>query len=120
MTPEVARSQLTAHSSQPKPMKQHLFRLQSEFEVGLGNEHAQAAEMVLPAGESTGGPDNVHEDSDQWLYVVSGEGEAIVKGTAVTLSPGTMLLIEKGEPHEIRNTGDVPLKTVNIYIPPEY
>ena len=35
-----------------------------------------------------------HVDSDQWL------------------SPG--------ETHEIRNDGDVPLETINVYAPPEY
>jgi mannose-6-phosphate isomerase-like protein (cupin superfamily) len=101
-------------------MNHHLFRLTSEFEVAMENERGQAAEMVLGPGEQTGGPDNVHEDSDQWLFVVSGEGLAIVDGTEVVLGSNTMLLIERGEPHEIRNTGSVPLATVNLYVPPEY
>lgn len=101
-------------------MKQHLFQLNSEFSVAVENERAQSAEMVLPPGEQTGGPDNVHENSDQWLFVVSGEGMAIVNATEVVLAPNTMLLIERGESHEIRNTGAVPLQTVNLYVPPEY
>jgi mannose-6-phosphate isomerase-like protein (cupin superfamily) len=101
-------------------MKHHLFRLEADFEVTLDNERAQAAEMVLPPGGQTGGPDNVHEGSDQWLFVASGEGIAIVNGTEVVLSTHTMLLIERGEAHEIRNTGTVPLATINLYVPPEY
>jgi mannose-6-phosphate isomerase-like protein (cupin superfamily) len=101
-------------------MKRHQFRLKSEFETAIENERAQSAEMVLAPGEQTGGPDNIHEESDQWLFVVSGEGVAIVDGTEVDLSANTMLLIEAGEPHEIRNTGSVPLATVNLYVPPEY
>ena len=76
--------------------------------------------MTLPAGENTGGPDNTHEDSDQWLYVVRGAGEAVVDKQPVELSAGSLLLIEAGEAHEIRNTGDQPLVTVNVYAPPEY
>jgi mannose-6-phosphate isomerase-like protein (cupin superfamily) len=29
-------------------------------------------------------------------------------------------LIEKGEPHQITNTGEVPLVTLNLYAPPAY
>jgi mannose-6-phosphate isomerase-like protein (cupin superfamily) len=32
----------------------------------------------------------------------------------------SILLIEKGDTHEIRNTGRAPLKTLNIYVPPAY
>jgi len=38
----------------------------------------------------------------------------------VPLVPGTLLLIERGEKHEIRNTGRTLLKTVSIYVPPGY
>jgi hypothetical protein len=32
----------------------------------------------------------------------------------------TLLLIERGDTHEIRNTGTTPLKTLNFYVPPAY
>lgn len=76
--------------------------------------------MVLKPGQATGGADNVHADSDQWLYVITGQGEARVEGTTVALETGHLLLIEAGERHEIRNTGAEPLVTVNVYTPPEY
>jgi mannose-6-phosphate isomerase-like protein (cupin superfamily) len=31
-----------------------------------------------------------------------------------------LLVIERGESHEIRATGDQPLSTVNFYSPPAY
>ena len=76
--------------------------------------------MTLASGDSTGGPDNQHEHSDQWLYVVSGEGAAVVNGETQVLSTGVLLLIERGETHEIRNTGPQPLQTLNFYMPPAY
>ena len=47
------------------------------FRVVLGDEHSQAAQMTLGPGETEGGPDNNHRGADQWLYVVSGSGQAI-------------------------------------------
>ncbi|MFH5798017.1 cupin domain-containing protein [Haladaptatus sp. CMAA 1911] len=90
------------------------------FDVLLETESAQAASMVLSPGQSTGGPENRHEESEQWLFVASGTGEATVDGESVDLSPGDLVCIEERETHEITNTGDAPLETVNLYVPPEY
>jgi mannose-6-phosphate isomerase-like protein (cupin superfamily) len=80
--------------------------------------HAAGATMVLAPGMSEGGPDNLHPANDQWLYVVAGEGAAIVQGEKHVLRPGVLLLVERGETHEIRNTGSVPLQTLSVYVPP--
>ncbi len=80
----------------------------------------QAAQMVIKPGGSEGGPDNRHRGADQWLFVAAGEGVAIVEGARRPLRPGSLLLIERGERHEIRATGRTPLKTVNFYSPPAY
>jgi mannose-6-phosphate isomerase-like protein (cupin superfamily) len=90
------------------------------FKVVLGNEHSQAAQMTLAPGEVEGGPDNRHRGADQWLFIVAGTSEAVVDGEAVALKPRTLLLIERGDTHEIRNMGDGPLRTLNVYVPPAY
>jgi mannose-6-phosphate isomerase-like protein (cupin superfamily) len=76
--------------------------------------------MSLQPGRSTGGPDNRHESSDQWLFVVSGTGEAIIDGERVELEPHELVVIEAGETHELRCTGAEALRTLNLYVPPEY
>jgi mannose-6-phosphate isomerase-like protein (cupin superfamily) len=43
-----------------------------------------------------------------------------VGGERVELREGTLVLIRRGDTHEIRNTGDTPLKTLNVYVPPAY
>ncbi|MBA3562493.1 MAG: cupin domain-containing protein [Gammaproteobacteria bacterium] len=101
-------------------MQRKQLRFDTNFDVVAGNARAQAAVMVLAPGRTTGGPDNRHRGSDQWLYVVSGEGTAIVEGRQHALSNGVVLLIERGEAHEIRNGDDAPLETLNFYVPPAY
>ena len=90
------------------------------FRVSIGNTRAQAAEMVIRPGDCEGGPDNRHRGADQWLFVLGGRGVAIVNGKRIPLRDGSLLLIEKGSTHEIRNTGRTLLKTVNVYVPPAY
>jgi mannose-6-phosphate isomerase-like protein (cupin superfamily) len=101
-------------------MKRTSLRFGKGFRVATGNRRAQAAEMVIEPGDSEGGPDNRHRGADQWLFVVSGTGRATVNGKNVALREGSLLLIEKGETHEIRNTGRALLKTLNLYMPPAY
>jgi mannose-6-phosphate isomerase-like protein (cupin superfamily) len=93
-------------------------RFAQRFHVVLGGEHSQAARMTLAPGETQGWPDNRHRDADQWLFVVSGKGVAIVEGRRLALRQGTLVLIQRGERHEIRNSGSGPLKTLNVYVPP--
>jgi mannose-6-phosphate isomerase-like protein (cupin superfamily) len=76
--------------------------------------------MVLAPGATEGGPANRHRGSDQWLYVLSGTGQATVGGRRQRLRPGTLLLIERGTTHQIRNVGRTSLKTLNLYAPPAY
>lgn len=101
-------------------MRTAQLRFDEEFTVALSTERAQVATMTLAPGAATGGPDNRHRGADQWLYVVSGEGAATVDGEMHVLRPGGVLLIERGEAHEIRNTGAAPLQTLNFYDPPAY
>lgn len=92
----------------------------SGFDVLAGTERSQAATMVLAPGTSTGGPENRHPESDQWLYVISGNGSAVVEGTESGLDAGSLLLIEAGEAHEIKCEGESPLQTFSIYAPAVY
>jgi mannose-6-phosphate isomerase-like protein (cupin superfamily) len=98
---------------------QHL-RFGHGFRVVLGDDRSQAARMTLAPGEAEGGPDNRHRGAAQWLFVVGGEGEAIIEGEHIELREGTLVLIEPGDAHEIRNTGREPLRTLNVYVPPAY
>jgi mannose-6-phosphate isomerase-like protein (cupin superfamily) len=101
-------------------MKTKMLRFGHGFKVIIGNRRVQAAQMVIAPGGSEGGPQNRHRGSDQWLFVASGTGTAIVGRRRHRLKPHSLLLIEHGERHEIRNTGRAPLKTLNLYSPPGY
>ena len=101
-------------------MKREDLTFQAGFRVSVGNDRSQGAVMVLRKGGREGGPDNRHRGADQWLYVVAGRGDAIVKGRRYKLVPHTLIFIAKGERHEIKNTGRKPLRTLNFYAPPAY
>jgi mannose-6-phosphate isomerase-like protein (cupin superfamily) len=101
-------------------MKREDLTFHAGFRVGVGNDRSQGAVMVLAKGGCEGGPDNRHKGADQWLVVISGTGTAVINGRKVPLRAGSMILIERGDTHEIRNTGRSLLKTLNVYVPPAY
>jgi len=97
-----------------------------KFNLLANTREMQAAMMTLkPGGTSDDEPSNEHRRSEQWLFVISGSGEAKIgtqrgKLRRVKLAAGSLLLIEKGELHQIKNTGKRPMRTINFYAPPAY
>lgn len=97
-----------------------------QFDLLCSTRGAQAAKMTLrPKAESDSQPSNEHPRSEQWLFVVSGVGEALIGKSRrsmrrVPLARNALLVIEKGELHQIKNTGRRALVTMNFYVPAAY
>jgi mannose-6-phosphate isomerase-like protein (cupin superfamily) len=104
----------------PPSRKVQALRFGKGFKVVMSNRRAQVAQMVIEPGDAEGDPTNKHRGADQWLFVVAGTGKAWINGQEHPLRAGSMVLIERGDRHEIRNTGRSPLKTLNFYTPPAY
>src|SRR4051812_45354581 len=92
-----------------------------KFDLLANTRHLQAAMMTLrPSGTSDDEPSNEHSGSEQWLFVISGAGEARIgkrrsQLRRVKLEANSLLIIEKGELHQIRNTGRRSMRTINFY-----
>lgn len=92
-----------------------------EFAVLHRTRTSQAATMTLaPGAESSEQTANEHAWAEQWLYVVEGTGSARISGRTVKLKPGSLVLIERREPHVIRAGARSRLVTFNVYVPPAY
>ena len=97
-----------------------------KFDVLASTRLAQAAMMILRAGaKSDAQLSNEHPRCEQWLFVISGFGVATIVPRArsrrtVKLRPGSLLVIGRGELHQIRSLGDRPCRTINFYVPPGY
>lgn len=95
-------------------------RQPASFKVLASTRSSQSALMILQPGDSTGEPQNEHPHSEQWLFVISGSGRVRVDKRRVLIREHALLLIEKGEVHQITNPGRRPLVTLNFYAPPAY
>jgi mannose-6-phosphate isomerase-like protein (cupin superfamily) len=100
-------------------------RNRKKFGLLASTRAAQAAVMSLSPGESSSDDiANEHPKSEQWLLVLAGRGTATVIGRAArrhdALRPGSLLVIQRFERHQIRNPYRTTLRTVNFYVPPAY
>jgi mannose-6-phosphate isomerase-like protein (cupin superfamily) len=93
----------------------------AQFKVVLDGTSSQAAMMTLKQGQSSSDrPENEHPEAEQWVFVVSGTGRAKGRSRSIPLRPGSLLLVAKNEPHQISQSGEEPLVTINFYAPAAY
>jgi mannose-6-phosphate isomerase-like protein (cupin superfamily) len=57
-----------------------------------------------------------HADMFELFFVASGSGQAVVNGEQIAIEPGTLLLIEPGERHELLNSAGSELTVIYLGI----
>jgi mannose-6-phosphate isomerase-like protein (cupin superfamily) len=80
--------------------------------------HSQLVIMTIPPGGEIGL--ETHEDTDQILTFVSGNGAAEVAGKTWDVTQGDLVTVPAGTLHNFRNTGPNPLVLYTVYSPPEH
>ncbi len=65
------------------------------------------SQAVFPPGEIA--YQHSHEAMEEVFFIESGQGEIVVDGVNYALGPGTCVVVNARETHEIRNTGDSDL-----------
>jgi mannose-6-phosphate isomerase-like protein (cupin superfamily) len=81
--------------------------------------HSQLVVMTLQVGEDIG--QERHDDTDQFIRVEAGQGEAILDGERHALSDGMAVVIPAGAEHNVINTSPTePLRLYTIYSPSEH
>lgn len=78
----------------------------------------QLVVMSLLPGEEIG--EEVHEDGDQFFRFETGKGEVLIDGIWSPVGPHFGVVVPGGARHNVRNTGQEPLKFYTIYGPPEH
>ena len=86
-----------------------------------GGEHMSAVSLFFEPGQ--GHARHRHPDSEQIIFVVSGEGEMMIEfeeGIPSTqkISAGSLVYIPKGAYHSTFNTSWEPIRILAVYSPP--
>jgi mannose-6-phosphate isomerase-like protein (cupin superfamily) len=80
--------------------------------------HLQLVLMTLQPGEEIGS--EVHEDRDQFFRIEEGRGVVDIDGVENPVEDDFAVIVPAGARHNVRNTGDQPLRFYTIYGPPEH
>jgi mannose-6-phosphate isomerase-like protein (cupin superfamily) len=80
--------------------------------------HLQLVLMTLQAGDEIGA--EVHEDRDQFFRFEVGAGQVDIDDNSYDVVDGSGIIVPAGSRHNVRNTGDGPLKLYTLYGPPEH
>jgi uncharacterized cupin superfamily protein len=63
-------------------------------------------------------PMHAHRDIEEVIFILDGEGEAWVDGERAAFRKGDAVLFPANSRHQVRNTGDAPLRTASIFSAP--
>jgi quercetin dioxygenase-like cupin family protein len=78
-------------------------------------ESVMMFEETAPAGTTTGF--HIHHDSDEVMYVLSGEITCKIGDQVTVGGPGTCAFMPRGVPHAWKNTGVETARALFIYTP---
>jgi mannose-6-phosphate isomerase-like protein (cupin superfamily) len=84
----------------------------------ITGKQCQVVLMTLQPGEEIGA--EVHEDHDQILVIVEGNGQAVLEGQAREVGTNDLVFVHAGVEHNFINTGARALKLYTVYAPPEH
>ena len=122
---EVERQIVATRTSKSKAMKgfvadiEELTEANSDFRrVLYTGKNLQLVLMAIAPGEDIG--EEVHPDRDQFFRIEKGKGEVTIDGRRTQIEADTAILVPAGARHNVRNTGDEPLKLYTLYGPPEH
>jgi quercetin dioxygenase-like cupin family protein len=82
----------------------------------LGDSGVEIAEATLPVGAGAG-PASHRHGTTEMIYVISGELDHVVNGTAYRLVPGMVGLVKPSDTVIHRVVGQTPVKLLLIWAP---
>lgn len=81
-------------------------------------KYTQLVLMTIPVGGEIG--EEVHPDTDQLLFLVEGQGQAVIEGQPSDFNEDDVVFVPAGTKHNFINNGSEDLKLYTVYGPPEH
>ena len=81
-------------------------------------QHLQLVLMALKPGQDIGF--ETHSTHDQFFRVETGQGEIVIDGATTPVKSGDGIIVPAGARHNLKNTGDKPMRLYTLYGPPNH
>lgn len=79
---------------------------------------SQIVAMSISVGGDIG--EETHPTTDQILFIVNGDGEAVLDGIVRKITEHDVIFVPAGTKHNFVNRGDEDLKLFTVYSPPAH
>ena len=86
----------------------------------VGDDHGVGLSIIFVDAEPGCGPSLHTHPYDEILIVQEGRATASVAGEEFELQGGDIVVVEAGELHGFTNTGECPLRQVDIHLSPRF
>ena len=83
-----------------------------------GGQYSAICNVVYEPG-ARAVPAHAHDNGEETIYVVSGEGKVLIGDDIYELRPGSLALFPQHVPHMVWNTGVLPMHLICFYGPNE-
>jgi len=112
-------TRIAIHESEVEGVKKTPWPRVSKVLINETTFGAKQISMGMNISEPGSGiPKHMHTENEEALFVIEGTGKLICGDQETDLIPGTAFFSPLGVEHEVRNTGNVPLKILWAYAPP--
>ena len=81
----------------------------------IGCKNLCAGVSFFAAGKHA--PGHIHNNEEEVIYCLEGNGEAVIDGKNMKIKPGTVVYFPPGSLHSINNTGKETIKLLFMFSP---
>jgi len=90
-----------------------------DMKVMMGAEHTGGtfSAIIAEIKPGEGPPPHLHQDREEYFYVLEGTYQLSVDGNETTVGPGTMVFVPRGTVHAFKNVASTSGKVLEWTIP---
>jgi mannose-6-phosphate isomerase-like protein (cupin superfamily) len=86
----------------------------------VGDDHGLGISIIFVDAEPGRGPSLHTHPYDEILVILEGRATATVGDETLDVAGGDVVVVHAGEPHGFVNTGDGPLRQIDIHVSPRF
>lgn len=87
----------------------------------VGADHGGAGVCVIFVDAPPGAGPSVHKHPYEEVFIpLEGEATFVADGDEVVARPGDIVIVPRDVPHAFKNSGEVPLRQVDIHVSPTF
>lgn len=116
-----ARGQAEGEGMKVQVIKQDQLPLSNIAHELVGADHGGVGLCIIFVDAPPGGGPSLHKHPYEEVFItLEGEATFIADGEKVPVRPGNIVIVPPDTPHSFTNSGDGPLRQIDIHVSPTF